>query len=355
MGSKRAGVCGGRFVLSLDFEMYWGIRDLFPLSFYREQLSRERAVVRKLLALFSEYGIACTWAVVGFLFAESPEELADALPDLRPGYREANLSPYPYIASGQLRDGDKAAPGHFAFELIREIGRTPRQRVSTHTLSHYYCLEEGQTIEEFREDLKAAIRLAGKKRFRLESIVFPRNQCNPAYLGVLKELGIRSYRGNPRHRIYRNGWSGRDAPWKRAIRLLDAYFNLTGHHCYAVEACPADVPVNVPASHFMRPYCRLLGWLEPLRVRRILRSMTYAARRGLVYHLWWHPYNFSRDEDKNMDALKRVLSHYQKLHREYGMQSLNMEELSDQILERTAGRTAATGKNASVRQREEKT
>jgi hypothetical protein len=326
----------GRFIISLDYELYWGVRDLLPLAYYREHMSQEREIVPKLLELFDQNKIYSTWAVVGFMFAETFEELANGLPDLKPGYKNAKLSPYPYLASAKLGDGASEDPDHFSCDLIKAISRTKYQRVATHTFSHYYCLEEGQTREQFREDLSAAIRIAKNKNVKIESIVFPRNQCNPAYIGVLKELGIRSYRGNPSHWIHRSGYSDRDFFLKRALRLLDTYINLSGHNSFSMAAMRAIEPVNLQASHFLRPYSRKLHVLEPLRLRRILSSMTYAAKHGLIYHLWSHPYNFSRDEEKNMGAMKRIISHYHMLHRKYGMQSTNMEELSDQTLERAS-------------------
>ena len=64
-------------------------------------------------------------------------------------------------------------------------------------------------------------------------------------------------------------------------------------------------------------------------MRRILKSMTQAAKRGELYHLWWHPYNLAGNPMQNMLALEKVINHYLELNRKYGMISLNMEEVSD--------------------------
>ncbi len=55
----------GTFVISLDFELHWGVRDHRTVADYRENLLGVRRVVPALLSLFSEFGIHATWATVG--------------------------------------------------------------------------------------------------------------------------------------------------------------------------------------------------------------------------------------------------------------------------------------------------
>ena len=81
---------------------------------------------------------------------------------------------------------------------------------------------------------------------------------------------------------------------------------------------------NVPASHFLRPCSGKLRIAHPLHRKMIERSMTSAAKRGRAYHLWWHPHNFGRDIDANIDALKQILSHFDALRAEFGMRSSHM-------------------------------
>jgi hypothetical protein len=60
--------------------------------------------------------------------------------------------------------------------------------------------------------------------------------------------------------------------------------------------------------------------------------MEEAARLGAVYHLWWHPHNFGNNVRDNVAFLRRILSHYRHLHRIYGMQSLNMIDVANELL-----------------------
>jgi hypothetical protein len=67
---------------------------------------------------------------------------------------------------------------------------------------------------------------------------------------------------------------------------------------------------------------------EPLRLHRIKGDLTEAARKGLFYHLWWHPHNFGVNTSANLAFLRRILEHYRWLHKLYGMESLNMGEVA---------------------------
>ena len=62
----------GALVISLDFELHWGVRDKRPVDGpYRENLLGAREAIPRMLDLFEEFGVAATWATVGFLFAKN--------------------------------------------------------------------------------------------------------------------------------------------------------------------------------------------------------------------------------------------------------------------------------------------
>lgn len=319
----------GALVISLDFELYWGMRDLESIDNYRERILGERRVVPALLKLFNEYQIHATWATVGFLFCETRDELISQSPSKKPAYSDQNLSPYPHVSQiGRNEDED---PFHYAPSLIKLIAASPHQEVASHTFSHYYCLEKGQDRDAFRADLEAAKKVASKYTLNMESLVFPRNQFNGDYLSVCKEVGIKTYRGNERSWLYRAKSREQESLFRRAVRLLDAYVNISGHNCYSLREISSDIPVNVPSSRFLRPFSNRLRFFEPLRLRRILVDLTHAAKHGLIYHLWWHPHNFGDNTEENLTFLRTILDHYFDLKEKYGMKSLNMLELSDDV------------------------
>lgn len=316
----------GVFIISLDFELFWGVRDNQTLATYGENIIGARKVIPILLELFLRYDIHSTWATVGLLFNSDKASLVASLPKRKPNYKNQAFNPYVHVDSlGENEDQD---PFHYATDLIRLIRSYPNQEIGSHTFSHFYCLEHGQNIDDFRSDLNAAQRAARKLGIFLESLVFPRNQYNAEYLKIGKEFGFKSFRGNPQHFIYTAKNQARDSKLRRALRLLDSYINISGHNCYSIERSCNKHLLNLRASHFLRPFSQNWRRLEPLRLKRINNALEYAARHGLIYHLWWHPHNFGTHINENLNFLERILEHFQKLQNKYSMRSLNMGEVA---------------------------
>jgi peptidoglycan/xylan/chitin deacetylase (PgdA/CDA1 family) len=329
LNAKKSKPHNSIFVISLDFELYWGLRDKTTLESYQENLLGARAVIPMLIELFDNYKISATWAIVGLLFYATQRELIANVPLTQPNYVDTSLSPYPHLSA--IGNDERSDPFHYAASLIKTIASFPSQEIGTHTFSHYYCREQGQTAEEFREDLKAAIQAANQYGLTIKSLVFPRNQVNREYLSICQEMGLLAYRGNEKSWIYRVDEPDTPYSLQRALRLLDAYINYSGHNCYSLQDVARSFPFNIPSSRFLRPYSQRLKFLEPLRLRRILSGMHYTAKRGLIYHLWWHPHNFGSNTNENLAFLKTILKHYLKLRQDYGMQSLSMGDLACQL------------------------
>ena len=114
---------------------------------------------------------------------------------------------------------------------------------------------------------------------------------------------------------------------QRAIRLIDAYLNLSGHNTYDFINCIRNKPFNFPASRFLRSYSKRLAFLDGLRLRRIKKAMDDAAINNKIFHLWWHPHNFGINTIENINFLSKIMEHYNHLKKKYSMSSLNMGEL----------------------------
>ena len=65
----------GAFVISLDFELMWGVRDKKGIDQYGENILGVRKAIPALLKLFEEFEINCTFSTVGFLFFEDSKNL----------------------------------------------------------------------------------------------------------------------------------------------------------------------------------------------------------------------------------------------------------------------------------------
>jgi peptidoglycan/xylan/chitin deacetylase (PgdA/CDA1 family) len=298
---------------------------------YIPNLIGARSAVRSLLSAFKEYEIHATWAVVGFLFADSGARLRQYLPELRPQYLDPKLSPYLDLPPEDSRESPESV--FFAPSLIRQIAGVPNQEIGTHTLSHYYCLEPGQDAQTFHADLMAARSVARQFGIDLKSLVFPKNQCRADFLNVCSEAGIIAYRGTPRSWLYRASPDvEKQKLLRRLARLLDNYFPISSVVNQPLPLAGIELPVDVPASRFLRAYSPRLRLLEPFRLARIKREMTFAAKNGRLYHLWWHPHDFGINTETNLRFLRCVLDHFRVLHMTYGMESANMRETAQKSL-----------------------
>ncbi len=315
----------GAFVISLDFELLWGVRDNRTIADYGANILGVREVIPALLDLFAERNIACTWATVGLLFFATNTAMRAALPARKPRYANARISSYHYL--DEVGTDEEHDPYYFGLSLIKRILDHPAQEIGTHTFSHFYCLEEGGDIAAFRADLEAARTVAGRLGIKLSSIVFPRNQV--AHLSVCRELGLRAFRGNERVWFHRARSQSEQSPLVRACRLADSYLPIGGPHDH--EPALVDGMVDIPASRFLRAVGNSAA-LERLRLQRITSAMETAARRRKLFHLWWHPHNFGVDLQGNLAFLRAILDCFRALHERYGMRSMTMAALADDVL-----------------------
>jgi hypothetical protein len=178
----------------------------------------------------------------------------------------------------------------------------------------------------FEADLESAVAAAREKSIVLRSIVFPRNQHNPQYDAILAKHGVVCYRGNQKARMYQFDRETLYHPYYRATRLADTFVNWSGFNTIRWRDVWNDQIANVPASIFLRPVSGRNTLLEMMQLRRISRSLTRAARRNEIFHLWWHPHNFGKATEANVRFLRRILDRFRKLQRRYAMQSLSMAE-----------------------------
>ena len=310
----------GTLIVSLDFELFWGMHDCTVPEQYAPNIIGGRDGIPKLLELFHRFGIHATWATVGMLFANSPQELDTYLPGSFPTYDLKKLSPYFFLNT--LQNGD---PLFFAPDLPTMISQTPGQEIGSHTFCHYYCREAGQTTDQFRQDMEAFKAISSAKGFQTKSVVLPRNQAEPAYTDILRNLGFTSYRDEE------NDWIHEKIkfyPLMRALRLADVYVPLTGHGCFVPKN--ENGIVNIVGSRMYKP--TFIAFLEPLKLRRIKKQMLYAAKHDLCFHLWWHPHNIGIHTEYHLKQLEEIFLYYKKLQETYGMRSLNMGELACEAL-----------------------
>jgi peptidoglycan/xylan/chitin deacetylase (PgdA/CDA1 family) len=312
----------GVFVISLDFELHWGVWDVTTKARYGAHILGVKNVIPKLLELFAQYDFKATFATVGFLFAKDKKDLFAYSPVIKPSYSNDNYNVY-LKEINSIGENESDDPYHFGYSLLEQL-KLSRHEIGTHTFSHYYCLEEGQTELEFEADIQASKQIAEANGIKMSSLVFPRNQVNEQYLGVLKSTGINVYRGNPTSWIYNPRKFNAEIPIIRLCRLLDTYLPISGYNTHVIKK--DKIPVNIAASRFLKPYNKHLAWLEKLKLKRIMNEMTKAAEKNELYHLWWHPHNFGVNTNENLANLATILNHYKSLQKKYGFINCTMKE-----------------------------
>ncbi|MFA6057940.1 MAG: polysaccharide deacetylase family protein [Taibaiella sp.] len=313
----------GKFVISLDFELHWGVAELWNIKDRIDYFTTTRRSIPVVLNLFEQYKIHATWATVGFLFAKNKKQLLEFCPDLRPNYESRKLSYYSLIDNNEIGNDEQDDPFHYAHFLIEQIVKTPGQELGTHTFAHYYCNEPGQNHLQFDADLKAAQSLS-KENFgiELQSLVFPRNQFNTEYIDIARKNGIKVARSNPDVWFWR-----KQSKFTPLARAADALFSISTPLAFKEIRTKDNEVLLLPASRFLRAYSEKEKMVHNIKLSRIKKEMTYAAQNGLSYHLWWHPHNFGYFLEKNLIFLEQILKHYQMLNEKFGFESNSMIEM----------------------------
>ncbi|GAB3665033.1 polysaccharide deacetylase family protein [Echinicola sediminis] len=316
-------------VVSLDFELLWGLFDKVRLENKGAYFSNTRKVIPQMLRAFEQYGVAVSWATVGMLLTESKEEWEYYKPQVLPSYQNPKNSPYHWVE----RHG-YFPQFHSALPLVQHILQTPGQELASHTYSHYYTMEGGQDQEQFRKDLQMARKIVKDKvDMNVQSLVFPRNQYNANYLKVCSEEGFSNVRTNPGDWFWKNPQSAGFV--QKAFRAADTLLPMGKSTSFTLDSIKLNdgFPIQIPASRFYRPHNGQYKSLDRVRMKRVIQEMTYAANNNLIYHLWWHPHNFGNHPEENMKDLLIVLQAFEKLRNEKGMQSVNMGQLAEMLME----------------------
>jgi len=326
MAMRSTGTRAGNFVISLDYELMWGVRDHATRESYGPNVLGGRQAVPAMLDLFQRRNIRATWATVGALLCESKDELLARA-------ERAGLEGRAIPRLEEIGPDERGDPYHYGASLARLIMSCPGQEIGTHTFSHRCALEPGVTLEEFSTDVAAAVTQLREWGIKCKSIVFPRNQYSERALEACRLHGLSHYRGNEAKWYYAPAPGNKQTKVRRLCRLADSYVDLSGANVSRPASADSDRLINVASSRFLRPYSRRLVPLDGVRLRRITNAMEKAATTGGTFHLWWHPENFGKYLSENMAVLTKVLDRFQSLKDEFGMHSRAMHEIGGLDLE----------------------
>lgn len=252
----------GALVISIDYEYAWGYADHNLSAADLARIRGEEEITRRLLALFEKYKIPATWAIVGKL----------------------------------LESGEDAA--WHDRRLIKEIaGASAQHEIGSHSFGHILYDRAGEAaVQKDVENFIRAHAAAGLSA--PASFVFPRNL--EGHHVVLKEHGLKVYRGL-RARWYHH----LPGPVRRAGHLIDSVLPLyKGVRPAAGEAGLITLPDS--ALLFARNGVRRFIPAS-LSGAMFVRGMRAAAARQDIFHVWFHPSNFSYDTEVQFAIFERIL------------------------------------------------
>lgn len=316
----------GELVISLDFEMFWGMADVTKVADMAPVMKNVHNVVPRLLTLFEKYNIHATWATVGALMADGSDDFLRYLPDNLPRQTRQMLEKMGIVPENK----EEMCPRDilFAPELVKAVADTEGQEIGTHTYSHYYCSEKDSKPEEYAAEIGAALKMAGAKGYEIDSAVFPRNQVADEYLEAMSGEKRLAFRGNESGMICE--MRAKKPKLGTLLWYVDNYIPLQKRTSYKLKDILDRGMLNIRSSRFFKPFRPKYSFAEKLKLRRYKKEMLKAAKKGEIYHMYWHPHNFAVDTEVNFTQMEELLAYYSELRRKYGMKSMNMREVAEQ-------------------------
>lgn len=175
----------GYFLFSLDTELAWGHYDYDDLraKLFSPDGSRERRKIERILAIFNEFEIVGTWAIVGHLWYERCVE-CEVCPVLEWRGR--------YASADQIIG--TAHPLWYGPDVVERIAASPTpQEIAFHGYTHTPFSEATMSAAQAQLEISEGVRLAAARGVQLRAMVFPRNRIG--HLGLFKQAGFITFRG----------------------------------------------------------------------------------------------------------------------------------------------------------------
>lgn len=309
------------FVLSIDFELFWGLIDIKKINEYSENIKKVNEVIPMILKLLNKYQISCTWATVGSIMLNNYDDWISFIKKNSSGhYFLNNKNKLDKIKENQVL--------FFNPNLIKQILNEEGQEIGSHTFSHIILNEKKNNLHEFEDDLILNLKITKEQKIDLKSIVFPQNIFNKELLNIVEKHGIKSFRGNKKSFLYKNGDRISFGNFGRFLRFLDSSISISGNNIFISEI--NNKLIDIKASMFLRNYQSLKKFnLINLHLERIQKQMYLAATSNKNFHLWFHPHNFGLNPSENIFLLTKIFEYFNILNKGYGMISKNMSNFSN--------------------------
>ncbi|MFH1463036.1 MAG: polysaccharide deacetylase family protein [Pseudomonadota bacterium] len=296
----------GVFVLSLDFELVWGSRDLVADPTPLVQASRvvRREIFPRLLELLGELGIVATWATVGHLFLDGASPRGGSLhPGLVPPRHRWRRAPW---LDGVPAGTEATEPAFYARSLVLQL-RDAGQEIGSHSFTHPIFGDPGCSHRTAETEIQRCQVAAAELGVPLRSFVFPRNR--PGHLDVLARHGFTCWRGLEPVWYHRPGVPGliRRAAHFAGVAAADCPPTVLpyrdGHGLWCIPASGSFLPLDGPRRAI--PIAR--------REESGIRGIDRAVLERRICHLWFHPINLAPAPRELLAGVARILRHAARL------------------------------------------
>ncbi len=257
------------FTLSLDCEGMWGMADNFHKFKNDINSTLLNSAYDFLINLLSKNQVHCTAAFVT-AFGTNRDELLtfnnilNELHKLCPAW-------YSSIINEIYRNN---TDGILQPELLR-LFELDNHEIGWHGTTHIPANLSNSNIDLLELELFKNLTIS--KKYKIESIVFPRNII-PENLNIYKKFGFSNYRGCLHSNIFYNLNQFSTNPYKldlQEMRFLykeSLYEINSGHFLNWPSNLRSLVPINIT-------------------VEKWKQTINYAIEHSLNVHMWFHPHN----------------------------------------------------------------
>jgi len=307
----------GYFLFSLDTELATGHfdKDVKRHRVFSQDGIRERERVEKVLRLCEKFDIHATWAVVGHLFFSGCEYCENCPLALWKGK---------YASYDEVYGTEN--PLWYGHDVIQTIQNCKvKQEIGFHGHSHMVFSEDKMKVDQAELEIAEWKRLATRYGIVGKSVVFPRDKIG--HLTQLSAAGFENFREDIKlPLLIRNKYFG------RYLKTIDHILGITTAPSYPVRCDIEEGMVRFTTSQelfaFNRSVDRVLDkfGLPLLRIHRTLRGVRQAAKKGEVFHVWAHPWEFETDGD--IIKLEAIFSEVSRAREQGLMQSLTLDNMA---------------------------
>jgi hypothetical protein len=312
-------VSKGVFVVSVDTELGWGRGTLRDLVRYIPRLKETRGAISEILKMCERHRVAFTWAIVGGLLGDN---------SVNPPFRQIMSPQVPYPQPHCSRNHQISLEDGYLWygrDIVNSIRNCQMpQEIGCHSFSHISYDEQNCSVAAASSDLEHCRKMFGALGLSCQTFIFPLNKVG--HLALLPRHGFICYRGPEPNTQSQPKFL---PSFLRAFQLV---YRVIGGPSLTRPSIVLEDLVNIPASMFFRvPEIKsLFIWRKilDLQVRIAQQGLLRAARRGLVFHLWFHPFQFGFRSQEMLAALDGVLSLAIKLRGANRIEILTMSQLA---------------------------